>query len=62
MVFLGEQVGGDVIVGGLTVLAGMAYAENRIGVQRSSADRQARTRSASGVSTQSPQVPPPGIR
>jgi drug/metabolite transporter (DMT)-like permease len=57
VVFLGEHVRWNVIAGGLTVLAGMAYAENRV-----SAFRQPATRSSSGVSTQSPQVPPPGIR
>jgi drug/metabolite transporter (DMT)-like permease len=62
VVFLGEHVGWNVIAGGLTVLAGMAYAENRLGSQRAGADRHASARSASDVSTQSPQVPPPGIR
>jgi drug/metabolite transporter (DMT)-like permease len=62
VVFLDEHVGWNVIAGGLTVLAGMAYAENRLGSQRAGADRHASTRSASDVSTQSPQVPPPGIR
>jgi drug/metabolite transporter (DMT)-like permease len=67
VIFLGEHVGWNLIAGGLTVLAGMAYAENRLGAhrpsgQRPAAEPQARSRSAADVSTQSPQVPPPGIR